>query len=234
MNNLFKSQINIKKKNNMKKEKKEPIKKNKINSKKKMSLSKEEENRMMTEEMNDICPPGQIYRRGSMVEAYAKENGTKIEPFWRHGSCIDNKGEPGHGMKINGVEEMNEGILRDLGYGLNKNEKSRHDSILMAMKLHSPLKVLRHINLIRTLHKSDPENYEKLTADFHFIQKEYKKIKNEIEIALKKSENMHKSENNAMNHKKMNNKKMNDKKMNDNKMNYKKMNDLMKKKMINL
>ena len=43
------------------------------------------------------------------------------------------------------------------------------------MKDHSELKILRHLNALRTLQKSNEKLFNKLDKDLKWIQKDYKK-----------------------------------------------------------
>ena len=64
--------------------------------------------------------------------------------------------------------------LSKYGYMLEKPKKSRQLSLKKASKKHGTLKVLKRTNLIATLSKSYPENYNKLRSDVEFLKKEYK------------------------------------------------------------
>ena len=44
-----------------------------------------------------------------------------------------------------------------------------------AIKHNNELKILRHINALRTLNKSNKTNYNKLDRDLKWIQKDYAK-----------------------------------------------------------
>jgi hypothetical protein len=47
-----------------------------------------------------------------------------------------------------------------------------------AIKENSELKILRHVNAIRTLQKSNEKLYNKLDKDMKWLQKDYKTKKN--------------------------------------------------------
>ena len=86
-------------------------------------------------------------------------------------SCIKDKGKKGKGKKL--FEIKDKGFLRAEGYALNKPEKTRHESLRKASREKGTLKVLRHLNAIRTLQKNNPEYYKKLDNDVKYIQKIY-------------------------------------------------------------
>jgi hypothetical protein len=68
-----------------------------------------------------------------------------------------------------------EGLLSDYGYSLKNSHEDRIKAIKKSMKEHSLLKILRHLNALRTLHKSHEKLFNKLDKDFKWIQKEYQK-----------------------------------------------------------
>ena len=184
----------------VKKEMKPTMKKNKSGSnqkkekkmmEKKMTKAQKDKKLQnnMRKKLNETCPPGQIFRRGYNRPAYQKEDGTKVKSARVPGSCVANKGKPGHGTPIvRNVENTNRGLLSSLGYSLQKSKEERQMILRKAMLLIPPLKVLHHVNYIRTLHKSNKnqENYKKLDEDMIFIRQEYQKMKQEIEKVIQK------------------------------------------------
>ena len=78
-------------------------------------------------------------------------------------------GRIGTGKKL--FEIKDKGFLTSEGYKLNKPETARRTSLRKASKKKGSLKVLRHLNAIRTLQKSNPTAYKKLDADVKYIQK---------------------------------------------------------------
>jgi hypothetical protein len=162
-----------------------------VEKKKNMNASKSKSNKQKTmmkkmlENLNKTCPPGQIFRKGAYRNGYVRSNGVEVKGTYIPGQCIPNVGKPGHSEPIS-VNNTNKGLLSDLGYSLDLPQKTRQAILKKAMLLYPPLKVLKHVNYIRTLHKSDPENYKKLDEDMHFIQHEYRKMKEEIEKVIQK------------------------------------------------
>jgi len=69
------------------------------------------------------------------------------------------------------------GLLSKYGYSLKNNHEDRIKAIKKAYKEHNNLKILRHINALRTLQKSNERNYNKLDKDMKWIQEYYKKNK---------------------------------------------------------
>ncbi len=91
--------------------------------------------------------------------------------------CIKDLGQPGKGPKIIKLPKQDIGILSDYGYSLKLPYDDRIKALKKAMKYVDELKMLRHLNALRTLFKSNEKYYDKLNKDLHWIQKHYKSIK---------------------------------------------------------
>jgi hypothetical protein len=102
--------------------------------------------------------------------SYVRKDGVKVKS-----SLIKDRGQKGKGKKL--FEVKDKGFLSEKGYGLKKSDNARKTSLRKASKEKGSLSVLRHLNAIRTLQKSNLENYKKLDKDVKFIQKEYQKEK---------------------------------------------------------
>jgi glycosyltransferase involved in cell wall biosynthesis len=59
---------------------------------------------------------------------------------------------------------------RNYGYKLSNSYEERVKAIKKSIKEHTKLKVLRHLNALRTLHKSNERLYNKLDKDLKFVQ----------------------------------------------------------------
>ena len=68
-----------------------------------------------------------------------------------------------------------EGLLSNYGYSLKNSFEDRIKSIKKSAKDHSLLKILRHLNALRTLQKSNEKYYNKLDKDLKWVQAHYKK-----------------------------------------------------------
>ena len=73
------------------------------------------------------------------------------------------------------IPDYDIGLLSDYGYSLKNNHETRIKAIKKSMKEHSLLKILRHLNALRTLHKSHEKLFNKFDKDLKWVQKEYKK-----------------------------------------------------------
>jgi hypothetical protein len=67
------------------------------------------------------------------------------------------------------------GLLSNYGYSLKNSHEDRIKAIKKSMKEHSLLKILRHLNLLRTFQKSNEKLFNKLNKDLIWVQKEYNK-----------------------------------------------------------
>ena len=68
-----------------------------------------------------------------------------------------------------------EGLLGKYGYILKNSHENRIKALKKAFKENSHLKILRHLNAIRTLQKSNEKNFNKLDKDMKWLQEYYKK-----------------------------------------------------------
>jgi len=116
-------------------------------------------------------------RRASYIrKSYIRKDGIKVKGSKVKSSLIIDRGKKGKGKKLFNIKDS--GLLREKGYSLKNSENKRHESLRKASKEKGGLKkVLQHLNAIRTLQKSNPDNYKKLDKDLKFIQKEYHKEK---------------------------------------------------------
>ncbi len=89
-------------------------------------------------------------------------------------NIIDNE-YLGKNQKIITIPQYDIGLLSNYGYKLSNNYEKRIKSLKKALKENSELKILRHLNALRTLHKSNERLYNKLNKDFQWIQNDYKK-----------------------------------------------------------
>lgn len=103
------------------------------------------------------CPKGQIMREGYSVKPI----------------CIKDKGKSGKGPKLIIIPKSDIGLLEKYNYKLKNNFDDRIKSLKKANKELSKLKVLRYINALRTLHKSNEKYYRKLDRDMKWLQENY-------------------------------------------------------------
>lgn len=116
------------------------------------------------------CPKGMIEKAGYTFKRKSSKKTIKVKPV-----CIKDQGKLGKGPKLNILPKEDIGILSNYGYALNKTHEERIKALKKAIKHNNELKILRHINALRTLNKSNQTNYNKLDKDLKWIQKDYKK-----------------------------------------------------------
>ncbi len=112
---------------------------------------------------NGTCKKGEILRTG-----YITKNNVKVQP-----TCIKDQGKPGKGPKLIVIPKEDIGLLDKYNYTLKNNYEERIKSLKKANKELSKLKVLRYINALRTLQKSNEKYYNKLDRDMKWLQKNY-------------------------------------------------------------
>jgi len=120
-------------------------------------------------------PEGKIRRASYVRKSYTRKDSVKVKGSKVKSSLIKDLGKKGKGKKL--FEIKDKGFLREEGYSLKNSSEKRKKSLRRASKQKGMLPVLRHLNAIRTLQKSNPENFKKLDQDVKFIQKEYRKEK---------------------------------------------------------
>jgi len=93
------------------------------------------------------------------------------------GACNKQKCSMCHGGACNTktqlIPEKDSGLLNKYNYVLKNNFEERIKSLKKANKELSKLKVLRYINALRTLHKSNEKYYKKLDRDMKWLQENY-------------------------------------------------------------
>lgn len=120
--------------------------------------------------MTTKCPKGEIERVGYTYTKKKTKKTVKVNP-----TCIEDKGKPGKGPKLIKIPEGDVGLLGYYGYSLKLKYDDRIKILKKAIKDISELKILRHLNALRTLNKSNEKYFNKLNKDLHWIQNDYKK-----------------------------------------------------------
>ena len=126
----------------------------------------------MSNIITGICSKGQIEKVGYTYIRKKTKKSVKVKP-----TCIEDKGKPGKGPKLINIPNEDEGILGKYGYSLKKSHEDRIKALKKAFKENSHLKILRHLNAIRTLQKSNEIYFNKLEKNMKKLQKYYEKTK---------------------------------------------------------
>jgi len=116
------------------------------------------------------CDKNQIIKEGYTYYKKSSKKAIKVNP-----TCIDDKGKPGKGLPLIKIPEYDIGLLSEYGYKLSNSYEKRILALKKAIIYNSKLKILRHINALKTLQKSNEKIYNKLSKDLLWIQNEYKK-----------------------------------------------------------
>ena len=115
------------------------------------------------------CSRGEIRRKGYN---FKRSNGTRVRVS---SSCIKDRGAPGKGPRLIVIPKESRGLLEKYGYNLSESFEERIKALKKAMREEKPLTVLRRVNAIRTLQKSNRTNYRKLDRDMKWIQEHYER-----------------------------------------------------------
>jgi hypothetical protein len=118
--------------------------------------------------MSSKCPSGMIKRKSY---SFKKSNSKTVKVGSK---CIKDQGMPGKGPQIIRLPKEDIGILSNYGYSLKKKHEDRIKALKKAFADNPHLKILRHLNALRTLHKSNEKYYKKLDKDMKWLQKYYK------------------------------------------------------------
>lgn len=113
------------------------------------------------------CPKGTIKVEGY---TYKTKSGKKVSV---KAKCTPDKGKPGKGPKLFNIPKKDEGLLGNYGYELKYSHEKRVKAIKKSIKENGELKVLRFLNALRTLNKSNERYYNKLDKDVKWVQKNY-------------------------------------------------------------
>lgn len=123
------------------------------------------------------CPSGMIKRSSYSYKKSSSNKKVKVGSK-QPKVIIKDQGMPGKGPKIIKIPKEDIGILSNYGYSLKLPYDDRIKALKKAMKYVDELKILRHLNALRTLFKSNEKYFDKLNKDVHWIQKHYKTKKN--------------------------------------------------------
>jgi hypothetical protein len=118
------------------------------------------------------CPTGKIERVGYSYTKKTTGKNVHVNP-----TCINDMGKKGKGEKLIIIPEADVGLLSKYGYKLKNSHEKRVDSLKQAINENSELKILKHVNALRTLQKSNEKLYNKLDKDMKWLQKDYQNKK---------------------------------------------------------
>lgn len=115
------------------------------------------------------CSRGEITRKGYN---FRRSDGTRVRVS---SSCIKDRGAPGKGPRLIIIPKESRGLLEKYGYNLSESFEDRIRALRRAMREENQLTILRRVNAIRTLQKSNRTNYRKLDRDMKWIQEHYER-----------------------------------------------------------
>jgi hypothetical protein len=116
------------------------------------------------------CQKGEILKLGYSYKKKTSKKQIKVKP-----TCIQDRGKLGKGPKLIKIPSEDVGLLSKYEYSLSKKREDRQKALRKANKYEDNLKILRHVNALRTLNKSNERIYKKLNEDIKYLQDIYKK-----------------------------------------------------------
>ena len=116
------------------------------------------------------CPKGEIMRIGYSYKRKTSKRQVNVKP-----SCVQDRGNIGKGPKLIKIPSQDVGLLGKYNYSLSDVKAEREKALRRANRNEDNLKILRHVNALRTLNKSNEKLYKKLDNDFKYLQNLYQK-----------------------------------------------------------
>jgi hypothetical protein len=117
------------------------------------------------------CPVGKILKRGYLRKTYEKKNGKIVKSKYINVSCVTDKGLPGKvSSKFKVIKIKNNDALGKYGYETKYNSKKRFEALIKAASVYSYSTVVKRINAIRILSKSDKKLYKIYTTDLENLK----------------------------------------------------------------
>jgi hypothetical protein len=116
------------------------------------------------------CSKGEIMRKGYSYKRKISKKEIKVKPL-----CIQDRGKIGKGPKLIKIPSYDVGLLSKYNYSLSDNKLERQKALKRANRNEDNVKVLRHINALRILNKSNEKIYKKIDYDYKYLQYLYQK-----------------------------------------------------------
>lgn len=118
------------------------------------------------------CASNKVCRAGYIKKGYIRKDGTKVKGSLVKPVCIKDLGKTGKGPKtLPPIPKKDVGMLSGLGYKLKESAEKRDKSLKKAVKKYGKGKVVKKLNYVRILSKSNKTKFNKLTKDMYKVQK---------------------------------------------------------------
>ena len=116
------------------------------------------------------CAPNKVCRAGYVRKGYVRKDGKRVKGSVVRPVCIKDQGKPGKGPKtLPPIPKKDVGMLSDLGYHLKESAEKREKALKKAVKKYGTGKVVKKLNYVRILSKSNKTRFNKLTKDMHKV-----------------------------------------------------------------
>jgi hypothetical protein len=118
------------------------------------------------------CASNKVCKAGYIKKGYIRKDGTKVKGSLVKPVCIKDLGKTGKGPKtLPPIPKKDVGMLSELGYKLKESAEKRDKSLKKAVKKYGKEKVVKKLNYVRILSKSNKTKFNKLTKDMYKVQK---------------------------------------------------------------
>lgn len=118
------------------------------------------------------CPIGEIMKDGYYRHTYKTKTGATVKGKYVKQACTPNKGKPGKTIaSAKVIPKLKKGELSKYGYSTHLSEKDRMKSLIKAVGELSYATVIRKLNAVRTLSKSDEHLFKIYSVDIENLQK---------------------------------------------------------------
>ena len=118
------------------------------------------------------CASNKVCKAGYIKKGYIRKDGTKVKGSLVKPVCIKDLGKTGKGPKtLPPIPKKDVGMLSGLGYKLKESAEKRDKSLKKAVKKYGKGKVVKKLNYVRILSKSNKTKFNKLTKDMYKVQK---------------------------------------------------------------
>jgi hypothetical protein len=117
------------------------------------------------------CKKGEILKKGYKRKAYIRKDGTKVKATKVKEYCVKETGMPGKVLtkyKVIKIDKLN--LLAKYGYSTKLNSKERFKTLLKAVSNYTYSSVVKRINAIRTLSKSNKRLFDIYTKDLNNLK----------------------------------------------------------------
>jgi hypothetical protein len=122
-----------------------------------------------------LCKKGEILKKGYIRKGYTRKDGTKVKATKVKAYCVKDTGMAGKVLsKYKVIKLDKQNLLAKYGYSTKLSSKDRFKKLLKAISHYTYSTVVKRINAIRTLSKSNKRLFDIYSKDLNNL-KEWRK-----------------------------------------------------------